>query len=377
MFFHDTAFNLTLLLVDVALGTYFFSIRHRPRPFVPAFFGLIALVAAGLAWAFCLTSINSLRLFATFRFTGHTLFFHLPAMLLFTAFLFRGDRILRWASLIVAAALIAVYVDAYHIEPYRLEISHYEYTHPLLEGLERPVTIAQVADIQTDRVGRYERRVLRELHDLEPDIILNCGDYAQCDKIEKYDSVYQALREEFLAAELNPPLGSYAIRGDFDALRIKQHFYDRQDIRFLENERIEIDLPGVRMNLIGLGLHSSFGAKENEWKPLFTERDKTLPTILLGHAPDFVHKITDYGEPFLAIAGHTHGGQVQLPFIGPILTMSKLPTQFADAFLPYGPGMLSVSRGIGMERGDAPRLRFLCRPEIRVITLMPPKQGDP
>lgn len=375
MLFHDTAFNLTLLLVDAALGTYFFSIRQRPRPFVPVFFGLIALMAGGLAWAVCLTAINSLRLFATFRFFGHTIFFHLPAMLVFAAFVFRGDRPLRWTSLIVAAALFAVYVDAYHIEPYRLEVTHYEYTHPLLAGLERPVTIAQVADIQTDRVGRYERRVLKELHDLKPDIILNCGDYAQCNTVEDYDLVHQELRKEFLAAELDPPLGSYAIRGDFDSLRIKQHFYDRQDIQFLENERIEIELPGVRMNLIGLSLHSSFGAKQNEWKPLFTGRDKTLPTILLGHAPDFVDKITDYGEPFLAIAGHTHGGQVQIPFIGPLLTFSKLPTRYADGFLPYGPGTLSVSRGIGMEREDAPRLRFFCRPEIRVITLMPPEAG--
>jgi uncharacterized protein len=74
------------------------------------------------------------------------------------------------------------------------------------------------------------------------------------------------------------------------------------------------------------------------------------------------------------VAGHTHGGQVRIPFIGPLATLSAVPRSWAAGItdLPSG-GKLFVSRGIGMERGNAPRMRFCCRPELAVIDLVPQK----
>ncbi|HBP17764.1 MAG TPA: hypothetical protein DEA08_08220 [Planctomycetes bacterium] len=97
--------------------------------------------------------------------------------------------------------------------------------------------------------------------------------------------------------------------------------------------------------------------------------------IWLGHAPDVALTGPDAD---LILAGHTHGGQVQLPFFGPLLTLSRVPRGWAAGRteLPGG-GTLIVSRGIGMERDDAPRLRFLCRPELVVLDLVPvPKAAD-
>ena len=80
----------------------------------------------------------------------------------------------------------------------------------------------------------------------------------------------------------------------------------------------------------------------------------------------------------LILAGHTHGGQVRLPLLGPLLTLSQVPRSWAAGRteLPGG-GTLIVSRGVGMERHDAPRLRFLCRPELVVLDLIPaPRAAD-
>ena len=109
----------------------------------------------------------------------------------------------------------------------------------------------------------------------------------------------------------------------------------------------------------------------------FLVGDLRLLDLFVGHAPDYALSLEHREQPFLALAGHTHGGQVQLPFFGPLWTLTDIPRVYADDFLPFGRGVLSVSRGIGMERGEAPRLRFLCRPELRLITLMPLAGGDP
>ena len=89
----------------------------------------------------------------------------------------------------------------------------------------------------------------------------------------------------------------------------------------------------------------------------------------MGHTPDFS---LGQVEAELLIAGHTHGGQVQLPFLGPLFTLSQVPRSWASGVTLIAPDRhLIVSRGVGMERGNAPRMRFLCRPELLIIDLVP------
>ena len=91
--------------------------------------------------------------------------------------------------------------------------------------------------------------------------------------------------------------------------------------------------------------------------------------VVLGHSPNYALGRIDAD---LLLAGHTHGGQVRLPWLGPLVTLSRVPRSWAAGLteMPGGARLL-VSRGIGMERGPAPRLRFLCRPELVFIDLEP------
>jgi hypothetical protein len=96
------------------------------------------------------------------------------------------------------------------------------------------------------------------------------------------------------------------------------------------------------------------------------------PHVVLGHAPDFADTLPPAD---LLLAGHVHGGQVRLPFLGPIFTLSRLPRAWTSGTRVLENGAtLHVSRGIGLERMDAPRMRFLCRPEL-VIVELGPKRG--
>lgn len=91
--------------------------------------------------------------------------------------------------------------------------------------------------------------------------------------------------------------------------------------------------------------------------------------IVLGHRPDFA---LGRGSPGLLVAGHTHGGQVQLPFWGPLVTLSGVPRTWAAGglFAIAGQRRLLLTRGTGLEHADhAPPLRFNCRPEVVALTM--------
>ncbi|MFQ3548492.1 MAG: hypothetical protein SNJ70_01905 [Armatimonadota bacterium] len=97
--------------------------------------------------------------------------------------------------------------------------------------------------------------------------------------------------------------------------------------------------------------------------------DKTY-NVVICHYPDISINPPKWAD--LILSGHTHGGQVRLPFIGPLVTFSRVSRDNAAGMseMPNG-GILYVNRGLGMESDPTPRIRFLCRPEISVFDLKP------
>jgi len=90
----------------------------------------------------------------------------------------------------------------------------------------------------------------------------------------------------------------------------------------------------------------------------------------LYHYPDAIEEAAQHRID-LYCAGHTHGGQVALPFYGAIITLSKFGKKYESGLRRLEDTWLYVNRGIGMEGGPAPRVRFCARPEITVIELSP------
>jgi predicted MPP superfamily phosphohydrolase len=73
----------------------------------------------------------------------------------------------------------------------------------------------------------------------------------------------------------------------------------------------------------------------------------------------------------LYLCGHTHGGQVRLPIYGALLTSSQLGKRYEMGHYREDDTHLYVSRGLGLEGLSAPRVRFLCPPEMTLVTLRP------
>lgn len=92
--------------------------------------------------------------------------------------------------------------------------------------------------------------------------------------------------------------------------------------------------------------------------------------LLVAHRPDAVLRLSPATRVDLVVSGHTHGGQLQLPLVGPLTTASHVPRAVAAGGLHEIDGRrIYVSRGIGVERGQAPRLRFGAPPEVAILTL--------
>jgi predicted MPP superfamily phosphohydrolase len=94
-------------------------------------------------------------------------------------------------------------------------------------------------------------------------------------------------------------------------------------------------------------------------------------SVLLYHTPDLIDTASALGVN-LYLAGHTHGGQIRLPFYGALITFSAYGRRYQMGRYTLGPTTLYVSRGLGMEGLGLPRVRILCPPEVDVISLASP-----
>ena len=94
-------------------------------------------------------------------------------------------------------------------------------------------------------------------------------------------------------------------------------------------------------------------------------------TVFLSHVPGEIYQVARH-KADLYCAGHTHGGQVALPFYGALITLSRFGKRFEAGLYRVEETRRYVNRGVGMEGGRAPRVRFVARPELTVIDPVPP-----
>jgi predicted MPP superfamily phosphohydrolase len=133
----------------------------------------------------------------------------------------------------------------------------------------------------------------------------------------------------------------------------------------------QVDLgDGRKLTLLGLDCTHHIPTDETRLAQLVNEAATDAPQVLLYHSPELMPQATNQ-DIDLYLCGHTHGGQVRLPLIGPILTSSQLGRRFVMGLYRHGRTHLYVSRGVGLEGMSAPRVRFLCPPEMTLVTIRP------
>jgi uncharacterized protein len=282
----------------------------------------------------------------------------------------KGQRRLTVLWLLVAASLIGVRIYATHIEPHALKLRHVTLVS---DKISRPFTLLHLTDIQSAAIGGYEHRVFEEIRALNPDLIVHTGDLLQPIAPATYASELPKLAALFRT--LSPPLGMYMVQGDTTGPLYQATPDETGGIAYLHNDEAIIQMDGLHLRLYGLQLRSS---SAKTWarggiKRWLAESPDTL-NIVMGHRPDFVLKFNDLPID-LCLAGHTHGGQIRVPFWGPLVTFSYVPRAWARGFRKIGNTCLNVSAGIGAEHNKGlPSIRLNCPPEMTLIQFLPADQ---
>lgn len=343
------AFHLLITVLDaLALG---WIAKHRTQVVVPA-----VAWAVGVLFLAAFAGKVSHDTFAVFSVIGFGFLMHGPLVLVTAAWLTTGTRRKVLAGLAVPIALFTL--DAYVVEPAWIVVTEVDIVVP---DAPRALTVAVLADVQTDGVTSHERRAIELAMAANPDLILFPGDLVQHAEEDDYARTQEELRSVFRDGGLSAPLGVYAVDGNVDLQRPWTHVFDGLDVNSVEGDITRFE-PEAGVHITAIPFYQGF------------DRDLTISDspglhIAFAHGPDFA--LGDIDADIL-VAGHTHGGQVQLPFIGPLITFSHVPNSWASGTTTLGPNKtLVVSRGIGMERHNAPRLRFLCRPEVVILHIRP------
>ncbi len=232
----------------------------------------------------------------------------------------------------------------------------------------KPLTIAVVSDFH---VGPYKgtpflQRVVKRINDLHPDLVFLAGDFLFDGSSSPSD----------LAPfkDLLPSIGTYAVLGNYDTSNAVGNTeqaalvdtLNGMNVHVLRDASITARTSGGPLGIAGVRDVRTEGADPGK---AFGQIPAGTPTILIAHNPDIILDWRSL-QAKLIISGHTHGGQVRLPFYGPI---PPLPTRLGrkydqGTFTLTGGTVLAITRGVGE---TASRVRLFAPPEILLLRTVP------
>ena len=212
-----------------------------------------------------------------------------------------------------------------------------------------------ITDTHLDSFGRRERRALKLAREAAPDLILLGGDYLN----DRSERARDALASLLQGLESYAPV--VAVKGNWDLWSAySSAVFARSDVVSLERCAWRKGAIVVR------------GVPFLDDKRVHQAAESIDPgefNVCLHHSPCLVEEAAEAGFD-LFLCGHTHGGQVRLPFYGALVTLSRHGKKYELGRHELGAMTAYVSSGLGVEGGPAPRVRFLCRPEVVVVEIL-------
>ncbi|MHC4644498.1 MAG: metallophosphoesterase [Planctomycetota bacterium] len=220
--------------------------------------------------------------------------------------------------------------------------------------------IVHISDLHCDRKPRNEERLIQLVNAADPDIIFFTGD-----ALSLHTSSTLPLFRETMS-RLEARIAKLAVRGNVDIWHTPRFdLFGGTGFELLDCKSVRLQKHGEEIIVSGLRCDSPSAHRR-----LLENIPEHGFSIFLYHCSDLVEDLHDLNVD-LYLCGHTHGGQVALPFYGALVTLSKFGKKYEAGMYTVNDTILYVNRGIGMEGGIAPRVRFLARPEITIFDIGP------
>lgn len=271
-------------------------------------------------------------------------------------------RVLAAVAAIGVVAGVVTALLARFVLPFRPRVNHQAIVLPRNHANLAGLRIAYVSDTHVGPTftAANLRSIVGDLQREKPDILLLGGDYVS-------QSPYFIDEIAPVIAEMTatPRVGTWAVIGNHDVSNVRsrvERMLEDAGVTVLVNRAVAVETDRGPLWLAGvddllLGTPDPAAA--------FADVPADAACICLWHEADAAEEAAVYA-PFLMLSGHTHGGQVSLPGIGP-LALPKAGKRFASGRFAIGDMTLFVSNGVGLYR---PPVRLGCPPEIVMLHLV-------
>lgn len=254
-------------------------------------------------------------------------------------------------------------------------------THETIEvsGLAPDVPPMRVAVISDLHVGSPNwglsrlKELVERVNAAKPDLILIAGDF----------SISNVIGGRFVApadfaptiANLDAPLGIFSVMGNHDWIDAPDSLIDafqRSGLDLIDGQLRHIIWHGETIDLIGIPDDVTQRPDIKKILQNLSAQEEDRATILLTHNPGIYLDLAPEMRLALMLAGHTHGGQVNIPFFDPVFMPTRAPYEWAHGLIETKNGPLFVTSGVGTSIFP---VRFNQPPEIAILTLVPPKKA--
>ena len=265
---------------------------------------------------------------------------------------------LRRIILSLSVIGVGCFAYGYYVEPTWLSVSHVKITSSKLPKGSRPIRIVHISDLHSEAKPLLEGKLAQAIAAERPDIIVFTGDSLNLP--DGLPVFRQCLTE---LAQIAP---TYAVKGNWDAWYWKRlELFEGTGAHELNGTSAQVLVNGVPIWIVGIAVEN-----ERSMEQAIASAPPDAFKVFLYHYPDLIREAVGL-KVDLYCAGHTHGGQVALPLYGALITYSKYGKQYEAGLYSEGETWMYVNRGLGMEGGNAPRVRFWARPEVTVIEVSP------
>lgn len=265
-------------------------------------------------------------------------------------------RPVKWA---IGLGILLIFL---YYQNNKIDVTHYSYTNAKLPQAFEGYKILHLSDLHNKSFGKDQKRLVKAIQASQADLIFITGDLIDANRTDLEAAMTLIHQIKTLAPIYYVPGNHESASGIYSQVRLQ---LQDAGVVLLENKKIPLSLGKDTLYLSGL-MDPNFSRESPTDLLAYLNIKPHDFNILLSHRPEHLQAYADHGLD-LAFAGHAHGGQFRLPFVGGLYAPGQgtLP-KYTQGIHTLKDTSLVISRGLGNSQFP---LRLFNQPELVLVTL--------